>query len=102
MGSWMIRTLWHLPRRTTNFSVREVHTLERAPQPRTIRCRRGLTLVELIVVVAIILILACLLLWALAKVRAAVESLGKPPEQKRPDPPPDPPKEPTKPPEIAK
>lgn len=64
----------------------EVRTAHRRFQP-----RRGLTLIELVVVMAIILILACLLLWALAKVRAAVQSLGNSPEQKQPEPP-EPPK----------
>lgn len=54
---------------------------------RSVSYRRGLTLVELLVVIAIILTLATVLLWALWKVRAAVLSLGKPPEQKEKEPP---------------
>lgn len=48
--------------------------MDRSGQP-----RRAFSLIELLVTIAIILILACFLLWALSKVRSAVQSLGGPP-----------------------
>ncbi|MBL8876043.1 MAG: hypothetical protein JNM86_09645 [Phycisphaerae bacterium] len=44
-------------------------------------------MLELAVVAALILVPACLLRWAMSNVRAAVQSPGKPPEQKQPEPP---------------
>lgn len=41
--------------------------------------RRAFSLIELLVMIAIILILACFILWALSKIRTAGQSLGGPP-----------------------
>lgn len=80
----MTPTLSSSRRRTTNYFVRKRHS--QATLNPSDKSGRGFTLVELVVVMAIILKLSYLLLWALSTVCAAVESMGNPAEQKQPAP----------------